>query len=236
MHPRSYGRLNVSPRMPTIQGAMRRLRDFQAVVLDLGSEARLTCRVVAVQGEDALLQPDLPDAAVLPAGWTPASLSFEGATAPVLLAGQVTAGPLDELVRFAQGDGIRMPQLRASARLDLTLPVTLRPLARTGGRGLAVAAHSVDISAGGVLLGGFTAPPDSTRIQIEFTLPGHGSLSLEGALVRSGVGTSAVRFDEPVPAIGEFVLRCRQEVARLAARRAAETARKLSGAPAAHAA
>lgn len=208
---------------------MKRLRDFQAVVLACGEDALGTCRVVAVQGEEAVLQPDRPEA--LPVdGWMAATLSFEGATAPVLLSGHVSAGPLPETLRFVQGDRIRMPQLRASARLELALPLQVRPVNRTGGRGLATAARTIDLSAGGMLVGGFSAPDPRGRVLIDITLPETGGLSLEAIVVRTWTDRTAVRFEEPVEALGTFVLRCRQEVAKLAARRAAETSAKLSGA------
>jgi hypothetical protein len=213
---------------------MKRLRDYQAAVLACGAETDAACRVVAVQGEGAILLPDEPELLDAGPSWTPATLSFEAAKGPVLLAGYCSAGPVPECVRFAQGDGVRMPQLRAMARLELELPVEVRPvLAHTGGRGLAVSATTIDLSGGGMLVAGYSAASPGAGAQVGIRLPGTAaSLTLKAAAVRTWPDRTALRFAEPSREIDLFVLRCRQQVARLAAQRAREATQRRTGAAA----
>lgn len=197
---------------------MRRLRDFQAVMLVVG-EQHAACRVVAVEGDTAILQPEDARAVVAQPTATKATLSFETARHPVLLTGLAGDGPLPGTLAFTAADAASAQQRRLASRLPLEVPVRVLPEG-----GLVVAARTVDIAGGGVRISRWMAPV-GTRARIELSLPGTDErLERSVRVVRTLPDGCAATFDdaddaEAGEALGQFVLTCRQIVAQRAADR-----------------
>ena len=203
---------------------MRRLRDFQPVLLQAGDEG-VPCRVVARQELDAVL---LPDDAALPElapGSQRAMLSFERDGHPALLHGLVDHGPLAGTLRFTVVDATSRPEPRRSPRMPLDVPA----MVKAGTSPRPAAARTVDIGRGGVLLQGWTAP-EGTTVCVLLGLPGaEGRLRLEGRVVRAEPGRAAVAFHTEAHELADFVLRCRGVLAEQLAERSARRAAALAG-------
>lgn len=203
---------------------MRRLRDFQPVLLQAGATPR-PCRVVAVQDEEAVLLPDDPGPVGGGAARERATLAFEHDGHRVLLHGIVDPGPLAGTTRFAVLDRLSGPEARRAPRMPLDVPA----LVKAAGAVLPAGARTVDVGRGGVQLSGFTAP-EGTAVTVLLTLPGSDErLDLEGRIVRSGQDRCAVAFDRGAEDVAHFVLRCRGVLAERLAERAALRAAALSG-------
>jgi PilZ domain-containing protein len=200
---------------------VRRLRDFQIVGLDAsGTDA--TCRVVAVDGGQAVLEPraagevagmDLPSAA---------TLSFATDRHPILLAGTADAGPIPGTLRFWVTDDVGVRPVRLRPRLKADLAVRVTPVDASGRR-LAFAQDfaTTDLSAGGIAIAGLAAAPGA-RLQVELAVPGLAAPVCCGARVvrRTSDGVTAVAFADLDPEVADtldrLIFAVRQRVARQA--------------------
>jgi hypothetical protein len=200
---------------------VRRLRDFQIVGLDVSGED-IACRVVAVDGGETVLEPrDLSVCGpfLLPGA---ATLSFDTARHPVLLAGTADTGPIDGTLRFVVTDDVGIKPLRLRPRLKADLAVRVTPLDRAGQRTAFAQDHATtDVSAGGVAIVGLATAPGS-MVGLELAVPGLSEPVLcRGRVVRRCPdGTTAVAFVDLDPALAATLDRLIFEVRRRVARQA----------------
>ena len=194
---------------------MRRLRDYQQVSVYV-AETCVTPRVASVHGDEALLaltDPLPPEAGFLPA---PAQLSFDHDGHLIMLTGMLYLEDGNAL-RFVVADGVRQSDKRRHVRLAVRLDAVATPLDAAGAdAGSTVQCQTVDVSAGGTLLGcgGLTG---AVRVAIE--LPGTaGVVEARGTVARSTATESGVRFTQVQPQDQEllerFVMTVRRELAR----------------------
>lgn len=195
--------------------ADRRLRDYQRVSVYVG-ETSFEARVAQVHGDEAVFamtQPLSPAAGFLPA---PAQLSFDHDGHLTMLTGMLYVEE-GMSVRFVVADGVRQSDKRKHVRLAVRLDAVATPLNLLGqDSGETVQTMTVDISAGGVLLGcgGLVG---NLRVAIE--LPGRaGVVTAQGTVVRGTPIESAICFTSVEAADQEllerFVLTVRRELAR----------------------
>jgi hypothetical protein len=200
---------------------VRRLQDFQLVALQLG-ELRAPCRIVAVGGEEAVLEPQDPAAlahAALPAR---ATLTFETGQHPVLLLGMAGEGPVPGTVAFWVTDAVNRRELRLRPRLNAEFDVRLRPVDRSA------AAHSrktVDLSAGGTLVRGYDAVP-GTLVEVQIAVPAlPRPVACIAEVVRRLPAGAALEFRDldagVARTLDRFIFGVRQQIARRAFRQAA---------------
>jgi hypothetical protein len=197
---------------------VRRLRDFQIVdlrALDRGA----TCRVVAADGDEAVLEPERPERAGelgLPARST---LSFETGRHPVLLSGMADIGPIPGTLRFWVTDDVGVRPLRLRPRLNADFAVRVTPLDHNGRRtGFPVELLTSNVSAGGVRIAGHHATAGS-MMALELTVPGlPRAVTCTARAIRSVDGGTAVSFCDLEPgvraALDRLIFAVRQRVAR----------------------
>ena len=200
---------------------MRRLRDFQPAVLVTGS-AEARCRVVAVGGDETVLQPersDLVPRTSLPVG---AQLVFDTGRHPVLLSGMADAGPIPGTLRFWVTDRVGQHDSRLRPRLKAAFDVTLTPVADDGQvMGPPVRRRTIDVSAGGILVARHAATRGGLELAI-LEVPGLPRPVQAGARVVRVVtaGDAALRFEDLDPGVAEtldtLIFTVRQQVARRA--------------------
>jgi hypothetical protein len=201
---------------------VRRLRDFQIVGLDVPG-AGATCRVVAVDGGQAVLEPRSPAAIAelrLPA---PATLSFDTQHHPILLAGTADAGPIPGTLCFWVTDDVGVRPVRLRPRLKAELAVRITPIDAADhriafGRDYA----TTDVSAGGIAVAGLDAAPGAW-VRVELVVPGLDEpVACRGRVVRRvrRGDAVAVRFEDLDPAVAStldrLIFAVRQRVARQA--------------------
>ncbi len=148
---------------------------------------QLRCRVVAVNRDEAALQPITAPRVSRSELEGPASLIFGHRGILVALKGRARWGEQDDDLRFAVRDGVQVPQQRSASRLRIPLDVAV------DGRH----ARTVDISAAGLSLegGGFGAPGAEVGLQVD--LPDHeGELRCTGTVVRTTDELTAVQFSD----------------------------------------
>jgi hypothetical protein len=198
---------------------VRRLHDFQIVGLGVSGEVA-TCRVVAVDGGQAVLEPRSAtevDALALPA---PATLAFETGRHPILLAGTADAGPVPGTVAFWVTDDVGVRPVRLRPRLKAQLPVRVTPLDAAGRRTAFARDHATtDVSAGGLAIAGLAAAPGA-RLGVELAVPGlPDPIRCDARVVRRAAdGTTAVAFTDLDPQVAHtldrLIFGVRQRVAR----------------------
>jgi hypothetical protein len=197
---------------------VRRLRDFQ--IIDLrASTGGAACRVVAADGGQAVLEPEIPEQAAelgLPGRCT---LSFATARHPVLLSGMADVGPIPGTLRFWVTDDVGVETLRVRPRLKADLSVRVTPLDRDGRRtGFPAALVTLDVSAGGIRIAGHHAPPGAL-MAVELMVPGlpH-TVCCTARAVRPADGGTAVTFVDLDAGVQEtldrLIFAVRQRVAR----------------------
>jgi len=163
---------------------VKRLSERQDVTLLVGA-TQLRCRVVAVNRDEAALQPIVAPRVSRSELEGQASLIFGHRGILVALKGRARWGEQDDDLRFAVRDGVQVPQQRSASRLRIPLDVTV------DGR----QARTVDISAAGLSLegGGFGDP--GAEVALEVDLPDHvAALRCSGTVVRTADELTAVRF------------------------------------------
>lgn len=166
---------------------MRRLRERQDVTLLVGA-TQLRCRVVAVNRDEAALQPVVAPRVSRQEVEGPASLIFGHQGILVALKGRARwneeAG--DDL-RFTVRDGVQVPQQRSSSRLRIPLDV------RVDG----ASARTVDVSADGLSLEGGTFGGAGAELDLEVEVPDHEApLRCRGRVVRATIALTAVQFTD----------------------------------------
>jgi hypothetical protein len=202
---------------------VRRLRDFQIVGLGVSGEDA-TCRVVAVDGGQAVLEPraaaEVADL-TLPAR---ATLSFDNGPHPVLLTGTADAGPIPGTVKFWVTDDVGLRPLRLRPRLKAELSVRITPTDQTGRRtGFGQDYATTDVSAGGMAVAGLGLERGDW-VRVELAVPGlDQTVACRGYVVRriAAEGTvTAVAFADLDPlvatALDRLIFAVRQRVARQA--------------------
>jgi hypothetical protein len=209
---------------PTDHLDVRRLQDFQIVALQV-SDVPATCRIVAVGGDEAVLEPEVAGQlanAMLPGR---ATLGFDTDSHPVLLSGMAGHGPIAGTVAFWVTDAIGRRELRLRPRLTAEFDVQLRPSDRSGP---AVTRKSIDLSGGGVLVGGYFAP-EGTTVELQMPVPGMPRpVACTARVVRQlpvGAALEFVDLDHGVErTLNQFIFAVRQQVARRAFRSAQRAA------------
>jgi hypothetical protein len=199
---------------------VRRLRDFQIVALNAAGMAA-PCRAVAVDGAEAVLEPEVPsrvDVLTLPARST---LGFETDRHPVLLSGMADVGPIPGTLRFWITDAVGVRPLRLRPRLNADFTVRVTTLGE-GGRpdGLPASFTTLDISAGGIGIAGHAAAP-GTLVAIELGVPGlPRAVACRARVVRRLQRGTAVTFLDLDPGVeanlDRLIFTVRQRVARQA--------------------
>jgi hypothetical protein len=198
---------------------VRRLRDFQIVGLQV-RDVQATCRIVAVGGGEAVLEPERRRDfahAVLPLR---ATLSFETERHPVMLSGMVGEGPVPGSLRFWVTDSIGLRELRLRPRLNAEFDVLLRPLGADGTPGAPMVRKTIDVSAGGILAAGQLAAAGST-FALEMPVPGlRRPVACGARVVRELPIGAALEFLDLDPGIeqtlDQLIFTVRQQVARRA--------------------
>jgi hypothetical protein len=169
---------------------VRRLTERQDVTLLVGA-TQLRCRVVAVNRDEAALQPLSAPRVSRSELEGAASLIFGHRGILVALKGRARWGAEDDDLRFSVRDGVQVPQQRTASRLRIPLDVVI------DGR----SARTFDISAAGVSLegGGFGEP--NAELELEIDVPDHEPpLRCRGRVVRATAELTAVKFvDVPQP-------------------------------------
>jgi hypothetical protein len=169
---------------------MRRLNEWQEVSLLVGA-TQLRCRVVAVNSDEAALQPVVAPRVSRQELEGRASLIFGHKGMLVALKGRAKWGERDDDLRFRVQDGVQLPQQRGASRLRIPLEVNVR----VDGAPEPVKARSIDLSATGLSLegNGFGLPGD--LIELELELPDREPpLVCQGKVVRSTIQLTAVAF------------------------------------------
>jgi hypothetical protein len=147
---------------------------------------QMRCRVVAVNRDEAALQPVVAPRVSRQEVEGPASLIFGHQGILVALKGRArwSETAVDDL-RFTVRDGVQVPQQRSSSRLRIPLDV------RVDG----TPARTIDISADGLSLEGGTFGETDAELDLELDLPDHEpSLRCRGKVVRSTIELTAVQF------------------------------------------
>jgi hypothetical protein len=178
--------------------------------------ARFSARVVHAHGvEITLAMPRGVPAAARPLP-AEAEVSFEHERQIVMLSGTLLSGD-DVSARFRIDDGIAPRELRRFVRLAVSLPVGVTPLNADGSvAGETETMHTVDISAGGVLLDRLGL---QGAVRVELDLPGgHGNVTATGRVVRNVADGSGVNFDaidaDTQRMLDGFVLGVRHQLAQ----------------------
>jgi PilZ domain len=178
---------------------MRRLRERQQLSLAVPVDdqdapvADIDCFVLLTESDTAFLQTvDMRGTAVEPIEGT-AVIGFVHDGRPVMLRG--TAEKLTPaLFRFRVSDGIGVPQLRGSTRVQVRMPVVVAAEGTADVHGF-----TVDLSRTGALLE-VLAPAVDRDLNVTLALPDGGSpLKLVGRPVRSTLQGVAVHFVDPAP-------------------------------------
>jgi hypothetical protein len=179
---------------------VRRLRERQDVTLLVGT-AQLRCRVVVVNGKEAVLQPSDPPRVSRHELEGTASLIFGHAGNLVALKGRAlwNAHEGDELdLRFSVHDGVHLPQQREASRLGIPLAV------RVG----TAPARTVDVSADGLSLEGAAFGGPGTLLELELDIPDNQApLLCRGRVVRTSPALTALQFVDLPPADRERLAR-----------------------------
>ena len=170
-----------------ITRSVRRLRERQDVTLLVGA-TQLRCRVVAVNRQEAALQPVVAPRVSRQELEGPASLIFGHGGILVALKGRARwSTEADDDLRFSVRDGVQVPQQRSSSRLRIPLDV------RVNG----AAGRTIDISADGLSLEGGTFGEAGSALDLELDVPDHEPpLRCQGRVVRATIELTAVQFTE----------------------------------------
>jgi hypothetical protein len=158
--------------------------------LNLGEEA-IDCRVIAVAGGTATLEPVSPaDAAYIPSLGRPAVLVFTGpAGERARLRGTVRRGPEEGRLRFGAESGL--PQRRRTARVAAELPVALEPAPGTERHGLVT--NDVSLGGLGVRLDAW-APSQGAVVGFELSLPSPPPVAGTARVLRVERGVAGLEF------------------------------------------
>jgi PilZ domain-containing protein len=184
---------------------MKRLAVDQEVALSVG-DATVDCRVVAVTGGEAALEPLVPvESSLLPAASAGASLVFSHEGRLVMLRGAMYRAIGEHDLRFAEKTvasvkAVSAEQRRKAARLAITLPATLRQLDADGTPGEERQLITRDLSIGGFAVGtGFAGLPVGARVSFELILTSGAILAGTARVVRSASEIAGLSFEQLPP-------------------------------------
>jgi c-di-GMP-binding flagellar brake protein YcgR len=173
---------------------MRRLRDGQDVSLEVEAlETNLECLVIAIEGNEATLDP-IYKAFSMSVSTTGANslLTFEHQGRLVMLRGRVRRE--DDGLHFTVTDKVTVEQRRRYARVEVALPVMLTPLGADGTPGKPVETRSFDVSADGVLVEAQISP-SLPQLRLSLELPdGEPPVECDVRLIRQVGWRSALRY------------------------------------------
>lgn len=176
---------------------MRRLREHQLVTLTMDRPpTSIECLVLGIDGAEATLQPVYTsDLARVPTVGSETLLTFEYRSQLVTLRGHTRREEATEDFRFAVTDRVTVPQRRRYARVDVALPVRLRPLNADGSAaGDTIETRTRDMSADGLLVEELL-PPETARWRVQVELPDGGpELVCEATIVRHVGGGTGMRY------------------------------------------
>src|SRR3954449_3007717 len=185
---------------------MKRLAVDQDVALSVG-DATVDCRVAALHGGEAALEPlEAGECRRLPAASAGASLVFSHEGRLVMLRGAMYRATGEHDLRFAEksvasAKAVSAEQRRKAARLDITLPATLRQLDADGTPGEERQLITRDLSIGGFAVGtGFAGLPVGARVSFELVLTSGAILAGTARVVRSAGEMAGLRFEQLPPA------------------------------------
>jgi c-di-GMP-binding flagellar brake protein YcgR len=195
---------------------MRRLRDGQLVSLEVkGLESNLECLVLAVEADEAILEPVYTDyARGVPVRGASSTLMFEHQSRLVMLRGRVQRDG-DGKLHFGVTDRLAVSQRRRYARVEASLPAVLRPL---DARGSPLSAHvqvrTHDVSADGLLVEAQISP-NVARLRLWMCLPDDSyPIECDVAVVRQIGFCSALRYLDMTEAdrerLRDFVARAKR--------------------------
>jgi hypothetical protein len=181
---------------------MRRLAPRQPVVLDLAEEA-IDCRVAAVSGDEATIEPvAAADAAYIPRLGRAAALVFESAGERVRIRGAVRRAPGEGRLTFVAGGGVDLPRRRQAARVETGLPVQLTPLGPDGdpaGDPRRLRTTDVSIAGLGARVGEWAvAPGDVLAFSVE--LPAAPAIAGTARVLRVADGVAGLELVHVAPA------------------------------------
>jgi PilZ domain len=178
---------------------MRRLREHQFVTLEVDNpSASLECLVLAIDGDEAALEPvDPGQRSMLTAAGSGALLTFEYRSQLISLRGTARRDDVSRDLHFKVTDRVTVPQRRRYARVEVALPLTLMPLHVEGGSmfaGEPIETHTRDLSADGVLVEQLL-PPGEQRWRATLPIPDNGPpVIFEARIVRNVGGGTALRY------------------------------------------
>lgn len=175
---------------------MRRLREHQLVTMEIERpSASVECLVLAVEGNEATLEPvDPTQLLLLPPEGKDALLTFEFRSQLIALRGQGRRDDIEKDLRFTVTDRVTVPQRRRYARLDVALPLTLVALSADGSSGERIETRTRDLSADG-LLADELLPSAGGRWRIRLEVPDNGGpVECEAQVVREVGGGTAMRY------------------------------------------
>jgi hypothetical protein len=185
---------------------MKRLAVDQDVALSVG-DATIDCRVAALTGGEAALEPLVPvECRMLPAASAGASLVFSHEGRLVMLRGAMYRGSGEHDLRFAEktvapAKTISAEQRRKAARLAITLPATLRQLDADDTPGEERQLITQDLSIGGFAVGtGFAGLPVGARVSFQLILTNGALLEGTARVVRSAGEMAGLSFEKLPPA------------------------------------
>jgi hypothetical protein len=185
---------------------MRRLAVDHEVALSVG-DATIDCRVAALTGGEAALEPLVPaDSGLLPAASASASLVFSHEGRLVMLRGAMYRATGEHDLRFAEktvaaAKALSAEQRRKAARLAITLPATLRQIDANGTPGEERQLITRDLSIGGFAVGtGVVGLPVGARVSFELVLTNGAILAGTANVVRSAGEMAGLSFEQLPPA------------------------------------
>ena len=185
---------------------MRRLAVDHEVALSVG-DATIDCRVAALTGGEAALEPLVPaDSGLLPAASASASLVFSHEGRLVMLRGAMYRATGEHDLRFAEktvaaAKALSAEQRRKAARLAITLPATLRQIDTDGTPGEERQLITRDLSIGGFAVGtGVVGLPVGARVSFELILTNGAMLAGTARVVRSAGEMAGLSFEKLPPA------------------------------------
>jgi hypothetical protein len=186
---------------------VRRLVIDQVVALSVG-DATIDCRVAALAGGEAALEPLEPDeSSLLPAASAGASLVFSHEGRLVMLRGAMYRATGEHDLRFAEktvasAKALVAEQRRKAARLAITLPATLRQLDADGAPiGEDRQLITRDISIGGFAVGtGVVGLAVGARVSFQLVLTNGAILAGTARVVRSASEMAGLSFEHLPPA------------------------------------
>jgi hypothetical protein len=195
---------------------VRRIRDFMPVTLSVG--VRPMEGIVAATSKDIawLLprDPRDPTPGLLP---RPAQISFRHQGHLVVLHGYAEPA-LQGCVAFQANREGRVDNLRASPRLDVGLPV------RVSGNGMTRDTTTLNVSAGGALVGGGFFGARGSEVEVEMQMPQAGAVEARGLIVRILPEGTGIRFTDIEPSARDIIDSMVLETRAALARRFAEKA------------